>query len=313
MRRASIVGLVLVLAAGHAAAQVPDGVYSGTTTQGQALSVTVSAGTITSYTVGWTGLCSSSGSITATTSCPITGGSFSCGSSSSCIPGAATASISGSFDGLHVRGSASVRFSAAPPVSCCQLASNIPWIANHSSWLFEEGFETGSFGSWSLVSGGPLLVFWLRNPVWSNGGSDTLSARIDGTPVFTLAEGVPGWQAPYRKVLIDLAAYAGGSHDLELAATSSADTTRADSYLDDVAITCPGGVPNPVADPSFEAGTPNPSWDEASTNFGTPLCSPGSCGATGARSGTWWAWYGGTSNVENASLAQNAIAVPTCP
>ncbi|MCA9871967.1 MAG: hypothetical protein KC487_16495, partial [Anaerolineae bacterium] len=32
---------------------------------------------------------------------------------------------------------------------------------------------------------------------------------------------------------------------------------------------------NVVADGGFEAGTPNPYWSEASTNFGTPICDVG--------------------------------------
>ena len=66
-----------------------------------------------------------------------------------------------------------------------------------------------------------------------------------------------------------------------------------------------GGI---VADPSFEAGTPNPFWSEASTNFGTPLCDPGSCGlggGSGPHTGNWWAWFGGITIYEEGSVAQN--------
>lgn len=67
-----------------------------------------------------------------------------------------------------------------------------------------------------------------------------------------------------------------------------------------------------VLDGGFEAGTPNPIWNEASTNFGTPLCSVGFCGTgggTGPRSGLWWTWFGGTSVNEEGSVDQD-VTIP---
>jgi serine protease len=71
---------------------------------------------------------------------------------------------------------------------------------------------------------------------------------------------------------------------------------------------------NLLADPSFEAFTPNPYWVEGSTNYGTPLCTTALCG-TGAgsalpRTGSVWGWFGGTINNEIASLAQT-ITIPS--
>jgi hypothetical protein len=69
---------------------------------------------------------------------------------------------------------------------------------------------------------------------------------------------------------------------------------------------------NLVNDPSFEGGTPNASWLESSTNFGTPLCTAGACGTgtgTGPRTGNWFAWFGGANNAETSSLSQ-AITIP---
>ncbi len=58
-----------------------------------------------------------------------------------------------------------------------------------------------------------------------------------------------------------------------------------------------GGTPivcTPILlDSSFEAGTPNPSWAESSTNFGTPLCTTASCGGGSPLTGTWFYWGGG--------------------
>ncbi len=73
----------------------------------------------------------------------------------------------------------------------------------------------------------------------------------------------------------------------------------------------------PVADPGFETfvGGDNPFWEEASTNFGTPLCqSLGFCqGAvpyTGPHTGQAWAWFGGADGItETASLSQT-LAFP---
>jgi cysteine-rich repeat protein len=69
--------------------------------------------------------------------------------------------------------------------------------------------------------------------------------------------------------------------------------------------------PGVILDPSFEAGTPNPSWDEASTNFNTPICEWGDCPTGGGSSppdGSFWAWFGGEENdPEEASLSQSVV------
>jgi len=67
-----------------------------------------------------------------------------------------------------------------------------------------------------------------------------------------------------------------------------------------------------VQDGSFEAATPNPFWTEASTNFGTPLCDLAGCGTgtgTGPLTGDWWAWFGGISAFEAASVSQS-VTIP---
>ena len=65
---------------------------------------------------------------------------------------------------------------------------------------------------------------------------------------------------------------------------------------------------NVIGDPSFEAGSPNPVWTEASTNFGTPLCDMAGCGNGGGtalpRTGDWWAWFGGIAAPEVGSVEQ---------
>lgn len=68
---------------------------------------------------------------------------------------------------------------------------------------------------------------------------------------------------------------------------------------------------NVIADGSFEAGSPNPSWTEASTNFGTPLCTVGLCGdgggTAGPNTGDWWSWFGGIAAPEVGSLSQDVV------
>ncbi|MCB8921337.1 MAG: carboxypeptidase regulatory-like domain-containing protein [Ardenticatenaceae bacterium] len=69
---------------------------------------------------------------------------------------------------------------------------------------------------------------------------------------------------------------------------------------------------NLVADGSFEDGTPNSYWTEASTNFGTPICDEANCGlgtGTGPRTGTFWTWFGGIAGYEEGSVSQD-VTIP---
>ena len=67
-----------------------------------------------------------------------------------------------------------------------------------------------------------------------------------------------------------------------------------------------------IQDGGFELGSPNPSWSEFSTNFGSPLCTTALCegsgGGTGPHSGTWWIWFGGVSDaIEESSMSQSDV------
>lgn len=65
-----------------------------------------------------------------------------------------------------------------------------------------------------------------------------------------------------------------------------------------------------VADGGFEDGSPSIEWAEASTNFGTPLCTEAGCGlgtGTGPHGGDWWAWFGGIAAPETGSMTQSVI------
>ena len=66
-----------------------------------------------------------------------------------------------------------------------------------------------------------------------------------------------------------------------------------------------------ITDGSFEAGIGAGTWTEASSNFGTPLCTAAACGSGGGpavpRTGDVFAWFGGSGDAtEIASVAQDA-------
>ncbi len=67
-----------------------------------------------------------------------------------------------------------------------------------------------------------------------------------------------------------------------------------------------------IQDGGFEAGTPNPFWNEFSTNFGTPLCDAvcGTGGGTGPHSGSWWAWFGGITGVSETGSVDQDVVIP---
>ena len=75
-----------------------------------------------------------------------------------------------------------------------------------------------------------------------------------------------------------------------------------------------GSPTNLIQDPGFEAGTPNPYWDEYSTNFPSPICSISDCGngegSAGPRTGDYWAWLGGTAEYEYGYVEQT-LTIPT--
>lgn len=67
-----------------------------------------------------------------------------------------------------------------------------------------------------------------------------------------------------------------------------------------------------VTDGGFEAGIFAGTWDEASTNFGTPLCntSCGLGGGTGPRSGQIWAWFGGLAGTSETGSVEQSVTIP---
>ena len=149
-----------------------------------------------------------------------------------------------------------------------------------------------------------------------------------------------GLQPPsYELTEVDVSAFAdGGTHELAFHSTTYADADGVTNFfVDFVGFVCDGGGGNggaggspacsPVADPSFEGGTPSSDWDEASSNYGTPLCDESCCpgGECGPHEGDWWAWFGGhSSGEEEGSVSQDLtidanathltfyLAIPVC-
>ncbi len=71
------------------------------------------------------------------------------------------------------------------------------------------------------------------------------------------------------------------------------------------------GATAQITDGSFEAGIGAGTWNEASVNFGTPLCNAAACGTGGGaavpRTGEIFAWFGGSGDAsEMASVDQDA-------
>ncbi len=66
---------------------------------------------------------------------------------------------------------------------------------------------------------------------------------------------------------------------------------------------------NLLGDPGFELGTPNPSWEEASPLFGSPICDATCTEDVGAGplSGAWWVWFGGIEMPDTPSVSQEVV------
>lgn len=75
--------------------------------------------------------------------------------------------------------------------------------------------------------------------------------------------------------------------------------------------TCPSACER-VTDGGFEDG--GTAWTQASTNFGSPLCTEADCGlgGVGPYGGVRWAWFGGIGSAETGSVSQTInIAAPS--
>ncbi len=70
---------------------------------------------------------------------------------------------------------------------------------------------------------------------------------------------------------------------------------------------------NVMNDGSFEAGAFGGTWNEFSSNFGSPICDVGTCGTgtgTGPSDGLFWTWFGGIATLEEGAVSQT-VTIPT--
>lgn len=151
------------------------------------------------------------------------------------------------------------------------------------------------------------LSFWTWFEECDSDGTDVdeFTVSFDATTLFTIVEGSPRCTEPgHQRTVIDISAFAGGTYDLEFQFLG-AGPAATNIYIDDVQILETLETTSPD-DGGFEAGSPNPFWTEASTNFGTPICNA-ACGLNGQRSGAWWSWFGGTTNFEIGSVSQDIV------
>ena len=193
---------------------------------------------------------------------------------------------------------------------------------NGNFWAYFGGFaggvETGTISqSFVIPSGGTaILSFWLEMSRCDS-PQDFLQVKMDGNVIFTADGsnslcGITG----YSLQNVNISAFAdGNSHTLEFTSTTfSATGDVSNFFVDDVSVIYTGGTggcPNILTDGSFEQGPTGTAWTQASTSFGTPVCSAANCGfgsGTGPRTGTYWAWFGGLAGgVETGSVSQSFI------
>jgi hypothetical protein len=68
-----------------------------------------------------------------------------------------------------------------------------------------------------------------------------------------------------------------------------------------------------VVDGGFEASDvdgDSPAWVEADSLLVTPLCDPDLCGADLARTGDWFAWFGGLPNAGHSASVSQSVTIP---
>ena len=157
-----------------------------------------------------------------------------------------------------------------------------------------------------------LFVSFVQAPF-----TDTFDVRVDGKTFAGFPEPAAA-EGGYTLRTLDLTAYADGlEHEIEFAYEKPVGGGIANFNLDDVALVLTQ-IPQ-LTDGGFEGATgsplDSPGWLETSIEFGSPLCTVALCG-TGAgtaapRTGTTWAWFGGSQvpAAESASIEQT-IRVP---
>lgn len=104
----------------------------------------------------------------------------------------------------------------------------------------------------------------------------------------------------------------GGDSDSDTDSDTDGDTDSDTDSDSDGDTDADGDCDSPidaVDDGGFEAGTPSSVWDEASTNFGTPLCDLNCSTNTSfvAHTGSWYAWFGGSEVAPEVSSVSQTV------
>ena len=160
-----------------------------------------------------------------------------------------------------------------------------------------------------------VLSFFLRISTVGAPFTDVLEVRLDGDLLEAFPEPATS-ESAYAYHSYPLDAYAdGGTHAVTFEFVGPGGGGFAEFDVDDVAVVVQQVAT--LAGGSFEdaTGTPldSPSWLEASTGFGSPLCTIAACGngsgTVGPLTGDVWAWFGGVggSTPETSSVTQNIL------
>ena len=168
--------------------------------------------------------------------------------------------------------------------------------------------DTGTLNEWCLVPGDssgedPNIDV---NPLSMESTQPTNTQTQQQLTVANTGGGTLDWVIDEEETVPNAAPPAGAGSVTKLAAPEQ--VQRSAKELTSLMEAANAEV---VADGSFEAGTPNPFWNESSTNFGTPLCDLAGCGNGGGTSfpltGNWWSWFGGIAAYEDGNVSQSVV------
>jgi len=235
----------------------------------------------------------------------------------SSVPGGGFAYFNGtSMATPHVAGAFAILRQGHPAESADELldrltSTGVPILAGNPSQNYPRIQVDDALGS---VGGTPIIAVTPSSlseslPVGSN-STRTLTIQNEGTADLTFEVGfVVGATAarfdPPRHLPRE-----------SVARRSAAQPPSARSSVSRVPTRSPlspaQGNSENVSDGSFEEGTPNPFWSEASATFGTPLCDETTCGlggGSGPFDGAWWTWFGGSTNGDVGSVEQD-VEIP---
>jgi len=190
---------------------------------------------------------------------------------------------------------------------------------------FDHAFGMHSDPLYAIYYHGGLLEYstnhgstWADAGAFSESGGNGYNGWITDSGTNPL-HGRPAWGGKSRGYIssrFNLAPIAG--QNVRFRWRYGTDNAGADAgwAIDDIRIyTCvaagPAGCDHPVADGSFEQGTPNPFWAESSTHYGSPLCDMTRCGILqGARTGDWWVGFGRYHFYPETGSVQQSVVLP---